>query len=267
MTDLKGRVALVTGAARGIGRETALTLARRGAAVVAADILAYGLQELIRTAGGEGLELVSRPLDVRLADNWKAVADHVGAQYHKLDILVNNAGMQRCLSFTDTTIEDFRATMAVNVEGMFLGAKAMLELLRQAGRENPAGASIINTSSIYGQISGPWSVAYCASKGAVRMMTKALAVDLAQSKSNIRVNSIHPGPVDTEMARVGMRVFVDAGLLPNIDAVNAMVLSATPLGRMGKPNDIADVIAFLASDASRFMTGSEVTVDGGYSII
>jgi len=267
MADLEGRVALVTGAARGIGHDTALTLARHGASVVATDILRDGLEDLVRLAGGQGLKIVSRHLDVTSADSWQVVADYIGAQYRKLDILVNNAGTLRWRSFFDTTIEDLRSTMAVNVEGMFLGAKATFGLLSQAGRENPAGASVINISSIYGQISGPWSVSYSASKGAVRMLTKALAVDLAQAKTNIRVNSVHPGPVDTELARAGMRAFVDARLLPSMDAVSAMVVAAVPMGRMGKPDDIAGVVAFLASDAAKFMTGSEVTVDGGYSIV
>jgi NAD(P)-dependent dehydrogenase (short-subunit alcohol dehydrogenase family) len=126
---------------------------------------------------------------------------------------------------------------------------------------------MINICSLYGEIAGPWAVAYCASKGAVRMLTKALAVDLAQAKTNIRVNTIQPGAIDTVMLKNSVGVFVESGAMANVDALEGMVATMTPLGRMGKPDDIAGVVAFLASDAAKFMTGAVITADGGFSII
>jgi NAD(P)-dependent dehydrogenase (short-subunit alcohol dehydrogenase family) len=126
---------------------------------------------------------------------------------------------------------------------------------------------MINICSTYGEIAGPWNVAYCASKGAVRMFTKALAVDLAQAKTNIRVNAIQPGAVNTTMLRGSAGAFIEAGVLANVQALDKMVENMTPLGRMGQPDDIAGVVAFLASDAAKFMTGAVLTADGGFSVI
>jgi NAD(P)-dependent dehydrogenase (short-subunit alcohol dehydrogenase family) len=264
---LDGRIALVTGGARGIGRETAITLARQGAAVVAADILLQELDDLASFARDQKHTIFCRPLDVTSPEQWSQLAHYVDREFHKLDILVNNAGMMRARHFFDTTIEDFQTTMRVNVESMFLGAKTMVPLLTKAGHANPAGASIINMCSVNGEIGGHSNVPYCASKGAVRMLTKALAVDLAHAKTNIRVNAVLPGAIETSMLEVGSQAHVDAGLLPNLEAVKDMVKQATPMGRVGRVDDIAGVVAFLASDAAKFMTGSDVTVDGGYSMV
>jgi cyclopentanol dehydrogenase len=267
MFTLNHRIALVSGSARGIGRETALTLARQGATVFAADILAEELDELATRGHAENLPIRCVRLDVTSPEDWARVADQIGSEFGRLDILVNNAGMMDSRSFFDTELEDFRKTMRVNMESMFIGAKAMLSLLRRSGEANPAGASVINICSTYGEVAGPWNVAYCTSKGAVRMFTKALAVDLAQAKTNIRVNAIQPGAINTTMLRGSAGVFIEAGVLANVQALDKMVESMTPLGRMGQPDDIAGVIAFLASDAAKFMTGAVVTADGGFTII
>ena len=267
MFSLDSRFAFVSGGARGIGRETAETLARQGASVIVGDILEKELDALAADSQKSGLRIRTVRLDVTATEDWARAAKGVEREFGRLDILVNNAGIMDSRSFFDIEIEDFRRSMRVNVESMFLGVKAMLPLLKAGGAANPAGASIINLSSVYAEIAGPWNVAYCASKGAVRMFTKALAVDLAQAGTNIRANSIRPGAVDTTMIKNGMQAFVTAGMLPDMEAVTKMVDTATPMGRMGRVDDIAGVIAFLASDAARFMTGSEVTVDGGYSII
>jgi NAD(P)-dependent dehydrogenase (short-subunit alcohol dehydrogenase family) len=265
--SLNQRIALVSGGARGIGRETACTLARQGATVFAADILEKELDDLAAHSRSEKLPIRCVRLDITSVKDWAAVADQIGSAFDRLDILVNNAGMMDSRHFFDIEIEDFRKTMEVNMESMFIGVKAMLPLLRKGGQANPAGASVINLSSVYGEITGPFSVAYCASKGAVRMFTKALAVDLAQAKTNIRVNTIQPGAIDTMMLKNGMAAFIEAGAFPDMRAIGKMVESATPLGRIGQPDDIAGVIAFLASDASKFMTGAVITADGGSSII
>ena len=264
---LDGRIALVTGGARGIGREIAITLARQGATVVAADILLQELEDLASFARDQKHSIFCRPLDVTSPEQWSHTARYIDREFRKLDILVNNAGMMRARSFFDTTIEDFQTTLRVNVESMFIGAKTLVPLLTQAGHANPAGASIINMCSVNGEIGGLSNVPYCASKGAVRMFSKALAVDLAHAKTNIRVNSVLPGAIDTSMLEVGSQAHVDAGVLPDLEAVKDMVRQVTPMGRVGKVDDVAGVVAFLASDAAKFMTGSDVTVDGGYSMV
>ncbi len=264
---LDGRTALVTGGARGIGREIVITLARQGAAVVAADILLKELEDLSSFARDRKLNVFCKPMDATSPEQWSQVARYIEREFQKLDILVNNAGMMRSRPFFDTTLDDFQTTMRVNVESMFLGAKALVPLLTRAGQANPAGASIINMCSVNGEIGGHWNVPYCASKGAVRMFSKALAVDLAHAKTNIRVNSVLPGAIDTSMLEVGCQAYVDAGVLPDLKAVNDRVKQVTPMGRVGKVDDVAGVVAFLASDAAKFMTGSDVTVDGGYSMV
>jgi NAD(P)-dependent dehydrogenase (short-subunit alcohol dehydrogenase family) len=267
MLSLNHRIALVSGGARGIGRETARTLARQGATVFAADILSEELDDLAARSREENLPIRCVRLDVTSPEDWARVADQVGGAFERLDILVNNAGMMDSRHFFDTEIEDFRRTMRVNMESMFIGVKAMLPLLRRGGQTNPAGASVINMCSTYGEIAGPWNVAYCTSKGAVRMFTKALAVDLAQAKTNIRVNAIQPGAINTTMLKGSVGVFIEAGVLANVQALDKMLETMTPLGRMGQPDDIAGVVAFLASDAAKFMTGAVLTADGGFSII
>ena len=264
---LTGRTALVTGGARGIGREIVLTLVRQGAIVIAADILLKELEELASFARDQKLTILCKAMDATSPEQWNDMAGHIERQFQKLDILVNNAGMMRPRHFFDTTIEDFRITMRVNVESMFLGAKTLVPLLTKAGQVNPAGAAIVNMCSVNGKIGGHSNVPYCASKGAVRMFTKALAVDLAQAKTNIRVNSVLPGAIDTSMLVVGSQAHVAAGLLPSLEAVKDMVKQVTPMGRVGRVDDVAEVVAFLASDAAKFMTGSDVTVDGGYSMV
>ena len=267
MFSLKDRVAFVSGAARGIGRETALALARQGAAVFAADILDKELEELGDLGRKENVPIRTIRLDVTSPQDWGGAAEQIGAAFQRLDIMVNNAGMMDSRSFFDTELEDFRKTMRVNMESMFIGAKAMLPLLRRGGEANPAGASVINICSTYGEVAGPWNVAYCSSKGAVRMFTKALAVDLAQARTNIRVNAVQPGAINTTMLKGSVGAFIEAGVLPNVEALDKMVESMTPMGRMGQPDDIAGVVVFLASDAAKFMTGAVLTADGGFTII
>ena len=267
MFSLNDRIAFVSGGARGMGRATAQALARQGATVIAGDILQDQLDDLAARSREEGLPIHCLNLDVTSPEDWAKAADFIEREFRRLDIMVNNAGMSDARSFLDTDLEGFRKTMRVNIESMFIGAKAMFPLLCKGAKANPAGASMINMSSTYAEVAGPWSVAYCSSKGAVRMFTKALAVDFAQAKTNIRVNSVEPGAIDTNMLRTSTQVFIDAGMCSDVEAVNKMVDAMTPMGRMGEVDDIAGVIVFLASDASKFMTGSEVTVDGGLTII
>lgn len=258
MFEITGRIALVTGAANGIGRETALTLARAGARVYAADRDPAPLED----APGD---IVPVKLDVTSEDDWARAAAQVAGDAGKLDILVNNAGIMESRSFAQTSIDDFRRTQRVNAESVFIGVKATHDLLVAGAKASEGKASIVNISSIYGQVGGHLNTAYCASKGAVKLLTKALALELGPL--GIRVNSVHPGGVDTALGRGGLQASVDAGFLPSVEAGHAMVEQMTALGRFARTDDIAGVVLFLASDASKFMTGSEVTVDGGFTAI
>lgn len=267
MYSLQNSVALVTGGAQGIGREIVLTLARRGAEVLAADVDLSGLEKVIVNGENEGMKIKAVKLDVTTQSDWDSVLERVGAEYKKLDILVNNAGIMESRPFFETSLEDFRKTMRVNLEGMFIGIKAAYPLLLEGAKSRQTGASVINISSTLGKVAGPRNTAYCTSKAAVIMLTKAIAVELGLAGSNIRVNSVLPGGVETGMIRRAMQSLIDIGALADMDAGDQMVCARAPLGRMGRVDDIAEVVAFLASDASKFMTGSEVTVDGGYTVI
>lgn len=174
----------------------------------------------------------------------------VDAQFGRLDVLVNNAGFGSFLPIAETTLQTWRAIMAVNLDSVFLGTKYALPLLARAGR-----ASIVNMSSIRGLVAGHGTAAYCASKAGVRLFTKATALECAALGNGVRANSVHPGQVETPLLKQAM---AESGRLPS-------TLERIPLGRLGQPLEIAEALVFLASDESSFMTGSELTIDGGYT--
>ena len=241
-----GKVALISGGARGIGAATAKLLAQEGAAVVLADVLEAEGRETeirIREAGGRAMFML---LDVTDEANWQQVIDATVAAYGKLDVVVNNAGISGRAAVAETEVETWDRVMEVNGKGVFLGTKLAIPELRKAG-----GGSIINISSIYGIVGSETSAAYHASKGAVRIFTKSAAIQYAQE--GIRVNSVHPGFVDSPMTAA-------SHALPE---VHDLRVGRTPLGRMGTPEDIAAGILYLASDESSFVTGSELVIDGG----
>ncbi len=243
---VEGKVALVSGGARGIGAATAKLLAREGAAVVLADVLeadGRATEAEIAEAGGRATFM---PLDVTDEDSWQQVIDATVSTYGKLDVVVNNAGISGRAAVEETEEETWDRVMDVNGKGVFLGTKLAIPELRRAG-----GGSIINISSIYGIIGSETSAAYHASKGAVRIFTKAAAIQYAAE--GIRVNSVHPGFVDSPMTAA-------SHALPE---VHNLRIERTPLGRMGRPEDIAAGILYLASDESSFVTGSELVIDGG----
>ena len=243
---VEDKVALVSGGARGIGAATARLLAREGAAVVLADVLeeeGKATEAEISETGGRATFL---KLDVTDEENWQRVIDVTVATYGKLDVVVNNAGISGRTAVEETEAETWDRVMAVNGKGVFLGTKLAIPELRKAG-----GGSIINISSIYGIVGSETSAAYHASKGAVRIFTKAAAIQYASE--GIRVNSVHPGFVDSPMTAA-------SHALPG---VHDLRVGRTPLGRMGTPEDIAAGILYLASDESSFVTGSELVIDGG----
>lgn len=255
MAELSGRVALVTGASRGIGAAAARALAGAGAKVVVADLEAP--RELADELGGLALAL-DVTSEAAWAEAMAAIADQAGG----LDILVNNAGLFLMKPVTETSLEDWRRVHAVNVEGVFLGCRAAIPLLAARASRWSGGASIINLSSIAGLVGSAGAVCYNASKGAVRLMTKGLAMELAPAR--IRVNSVHPGVIETAMGDEVVAAF-SAGLGVGDNEARSQLAQRHPLGRMGRVEDIAQAILHLAGDRSAFMTGSELVVDGGFT--
>ncbi len=246
---LEGKVAIITGGARGQGATEARMFAREGAKVVIGDIRdEQGMQveAEIRELGGEAVYL---HLDVTSADDWQRAIETAEQQFGKVDVLVNNAAIVLRKDIEETTGEDWDNIMEINAKGVFLGTKAAIPAMRRAG-----GGSIINISSISGLVAiGP--PAYIATKGAVRLFTKSTAIQYASE--NIRANSIHPGSVDTDMRREGMGSQTEEEIQARVDNI--------PLGRVGTTEDISYGALFLASDESSFMTGSELVIDGGYT--
>jgi 3alpha(or 20beta)-hydroxysteroid dehydrogenase len=259
---LKGRVALVTGGARGLGGASAAALAAEGAAVLITDVLDADGEATAAAIAATGARAGYMHHDVRDEAQWKAVVAEAERRFGGLDILLNNAGIFSLKPMTATTIEEFRNMQAINVEGVFLGMKTSLPAIGKRAQHWAGGGSIINLSSVAGLTGAAFAVPYNASKGAVRLMTKGAALECAQLGLKIRVNSIHPGVIETKMGQQVMDDFVAAGN-GGANEVRANVIALHPLGRLGVPADIASAVVFLASDDAAFMTGSEIVVDGG----
>ena len=242
MGKLEGKVALITGAARGQGEAEARLFAAEGATVVMTDVLDAQASEVARSIGPAASY---HRLDVTEEAGWKHITDDIRSRHGKLDVLVNNAGVLRLGPLEHTTLEDYLAVIRVNQVGVFLGMRAAIPLMKAAGV-----GSIINVSSIDGLVGMTYGTGYVASKFAVRGMTKVAALELGRER--IRVNSVHPGGIDTAMVRGdGSR------------ETSGQPFSNVPLGRIGAPEDIARMALFLASDDSAYCTGSEFIADGG----
>jgi len=250
---LEGKVALVTGAASGLGAESSRRLAREGAAVLLTDVTVEAGEAVVEEIAGAGGRAAFIAHEVTSEADWeRAVASAVGG-FGRLDVLVNNAGIAGGMHELMThTLEDWRRVLSVNLDGVFLGLRYAGPAIAETG-----GGSVINLSSIMGKVAMPGLAAYCASKGGVLLLTKAAALEWAPH--NIRVNSIHPGFIDTPMVANGLRE------VENSNEMREMIISRHALGRLGEPREVADAVVFLASEESSFMTGSELVVDGGYT--
>jgi len=256
---LSGKTILVTGAGGGIGAEICVEVVRQGADLVMTDI-ADSTATLANELGARYLGL-----DVTRAEDWARVASWIEEEHGALHGLVNNAGLILMKPLLDTTLEDYRRIDAVNNEGTFLGIRSLAPLLAKTARDALHGTSIVNFSSIYGLGGQPFFAAYCAAKGAIRLLTKAAALEFAQLGLRIRVNSVHPGPIDTPLAREPLEELVAQGRIDSMATALAGLAASYPGGRMGQPDDVAGVVAFLLSDAARFLNGVEIPVDAGFT--
>ncbi len=249
MGRLEGKTALVTGAASGIGLQTSIRLAEEGALVMMTDI---NHKEGLQQAEKLGANATFLKLDITEEEEWISVLDETVKRFDRLDILVNSAGMVLIADVEQITLEDWRKVHAVNLDGTFLGCKHGVRVMKEFG-----AGSIINLSSVSGMIGGFNLAAYNSSKGAVRMLTKSVALHCARAGYGIRCNSIHPTFIETPMLESMIR---DS---PDPEKARQTLVRQVPLRRIGKPEDVANMIVYLASDESTFVTGTEMVIDGG----
>ncbi len=260
MNRLDGKVALVSGGARGIGGAAARLMAEAGASVVVGDVLEAQGRE---TAAAIGAAARFVRLDVTSEADWAAAVAAAEEAFGGLDILVNNAGVFLGRDFEEATMEEWSRLVAVNMTGVWLGTKAAMPALAARGADSPQGSAIVNLASVAGLVGSELDPLYSMTKGGVTLFTKSVALACARKGYRVRVNSIHPGVIETDM---GAQTFVSrASQTGSNDVARARrtALSGHPMGRLGVPEDIARGIVFLASDDSGFMTGSGMVVDGG----
>lgn len=250
MSRLAGKVALITGAASGIGLACAMRFAEEGAKVLLADRNEEGLAQAVlqMSGGGDDSAHLALTMDVTQEADWMRVMGEIERRHAQLDVLVNNAGFGRFRSIADTSLDEWRAILAVNLDSVFLGTRHAMPLLARAGR-----SSIVNMSSIRGLVAGANTGAYCAAKAGVHLFTKVTALECAAAGNGVRANSVHPGHVETPLTAA-------AFARPELAA---QFIAHTPIGRFGQAAEVAAAVLFLASDESSYMTGAEIIVDGG----
>ena len=245
---LQNKVALISGGAKGMGAVEAKLFAKEGAKVVIGDVLETEGKQIEAEINETGGECLFVPLDVTDENQWNEAVAATLRRFGKLDILINNAGIFRTSPVEETSSTEWDQVMDINAKGVFLGAKAAIPAMREAG-----GGSIINLSSVAGLVGAAYSSAYSASKGAVRLFTKSTAIQYATD--GVRCNSIHPGVIQTDMTK---EAIADSQF-------KAQRLDPTPLARLGQPEDVAYGALYLASDESSFVTGAELVIDGGWT--
>lgn len=260
MNRVADKVVIVTGASLGLGAASARMLAREGAAVVLADIEdkeGQALQKEIEAAGEQALYVHH---DVASEESWKSLVECTLTRFGRMNVLVNNAGVAASAAPEEQTLEQWRWLMSINLDGVFLGTKHAI-LTMKAYPPGGGGGSIINLSSIEGLVGDPHLGAYNASKGGVRLYTKSVALYCARAGLDIRVNSIHPGYIWTPMVENYLRSRADGDVAAGRREIAAM----HPVGHVGEPDDIAYGVVYLASNESKFVTGAELVIDGGYT--
>src|SRR3954452_4473643 len=260
--DLDGRKALVTGGARGLGQAMTEALTRAGAAVMIGDVLDELGAETAQLLAKDGATAAFTHLDVTDEASWESAVTATVAELGGFDVLVNNAGIEITSLVVDLDPEQLRRMLDVNVVGTALGMKHGLRAMRPGGVAG-AGGSIVNIASVAATIAFPGIAGYSATKSAIDRMTRIAAAEAGKLGYGVRVNCIYPGLVPTAM---GMQLAVDCaelGLFPSVEEAVGAVVALTPSGRLGEPADMADAVVFLASDASRFVNGTGLAVDGG----
>ena len=245
---LQNKVALISGGAKGMGAVEAKLFAKEGAKIVIGDVLETEGKQIEGEINKTGGECLFVRLDVTDENQWNEAVAATVRRFGKLDILINNAGIFRTSRVEETSSTEWDQVMDINAKGVFLGAKAAIPAMREAG-----GGSIINLSSVAGLVGAAYSSAYSASKGAVRLFTKSTAIQYATD--GVRCNSIHPGVIQTDMTK---EAIADSQF-------KAQRLDPTPLARLGQPEDVAYGALYLASDESSFVTGAELVIDGGWT--
>lgn len=251
-------IALVTGAAGGIGRELCKALKAAGATIVATDLA----EEADGVAADHYLQH-----DVTDAAAWRRISDFISDTYGRLDALVNNAGLSIVVKFEDSPLSEWHRVQQVNVDSIVVGVQTMLPLLKEGGKARKGGASIVNFSSVGGQRGAAFNAAYCTSKAAVLMLSKCLGAEFGALGYNIRVNSVHPGGVDTAMLNSIIDRYVELGAVPSRDAAVAGMTVNHPIGRIGRPDELGGGVVYLCSEAASFVTCSELVIDGGFTAI
>ena len=263
MNRLDGKAALISGAARGIGGETARLMAQAGARVVVADVLDERGRETVASINAAGGHAEYTHLDVTREEDWIAAVNLATSKFGKLDILVNNAGVFIGKGIEDISLDEWNTLVAVNMTGVFLGTRLAVPALREAAKTSEHGSAIVNLASVAGIVGSQLDPLYSMTKGGVTLFTKSAALEFGRKGYRIRVNSIHPGIIQTDM---GEQTFAARALRTGSNdtaAVRQVVTEAVPWGRMGVPMDIAKGIVFLASDDAGYMNGAGLIVDGG----
>jgi NAD(P)-dependent dehydrogenase (short-subunit alcohol dehydrogenase family) len=267
MNRVDGKVTLVSGSGQGIGAKTAEVLAEAGATVVVSDINEENGESVVAQIKGAGHEAVFQRLDVTQEADWKAAMERICSDFGGLDVLVNNAGVELVKPIAALTLEDWRWITAINLDGVFLGTKHGIWAMTEGSTRRPKGGSIVNLSSVAGIISAPFQTAYSMTKGGVRLFTKAVAIECAALQNGIRVNSVHPGVIQTPMGEQLLKEFTALGFGANVDETRQGMVERHPIGRLGETEDVAKAILYLASDDSSFVTGAELVVDGGFTAV
>jgi NAD(P)-dependent dehydrogenase (short-subunit alcohol dehydrogenase family) len=260
MNRLDGKVALISGAARGIGAETARLMVEAGAKVAIGDVLDERGRETARSLGDAALY---HHLDVTREEDWQAAIAATTQRFGGLDILVNNAGMFLGKGIEEASLDEWHRLCAVNLTGVFLGTKLAVPALRERAAHSAHGSAVVNLASVAGLVGSQLDPLYSMTKGGVTLFTKSAALEFARKGYRIRVNSIHPGVIQTDMGEQTFAARARHYGTNDTEAARNVALGTHPIGRLGAPNDIAQGIVFLASDDAGFMTGAGLVVDGG----